>query len=188
MVVWILLCTFCVKDTSCTATSNLNNLLLFFTFVVLVFYTNETNLLREEAQKQNITAIRPVVIPYFKENVVLARNKANGIAVNIYLLELERNEVKNQFKFSGQDINPFALALNDQFSFSRDSLKECDSSHIKVLLPYTSKLIDTITQHKNGVVVCLVYSDLDDRRYYTVAYASPGSTTFDNRLEFGKLD
>lgn len=185
VVVWILLCTFYVEGTSCTSASGLNNFLLFLTFIVLVVYTNETNRLREEAQKQNIMDIRPVVIPYFQGGAVLAKNKAEGIAINIYLLEWHEEE----FKISGSDINPFALAPNDEFHFNKDQLKQYDPSVIKELLPYTperiSELIKTITSHKTAI--CLVYSDLDDRGYYTVSYAKPGSTAGDNRLEIGKL-
>lgn len=193
-----------------TGLSVLNNLIVFFTLVVIIYYTYETTKLREEAQKQNITAIRPVVIPYpavyqgdkdgkiaLDENgepvsLLPVINKGRGLALNIYLLIWNKNEEK--FIISKPENTPRALAPlgddRDKFNFTIKLLKELEPKSIIELLPYASKLIKIIPQKKEDACCC-IYSDLEDREYYTILY---GMTLESNvggvdagRIEIGKL-
>jgi len=170
---------YCVsmKDNSCF--NILNNLILFLTLFVLVIYTIETTKIRKESQKQSVTSIRPVLIPYFPQSgEIAASNEGNGVAINIYILKFDTEK----FRFLKESVSPRLCGHREpslkEFKFTDDKFEILESYSIKQRLPYVSKHIDTILK-KNEHTVCLIYSDLDGRKYHTTGY---GNSPFETGL------
>ncbi len=63
----------------------LANLLLFWTLIVIFWYSYETLRLRRESQKQNVTSIRPYLNLYWSKSrqKLIIRNIGKGIAVGV---------------------------------------------------------------------------------------------------------
>lgn len=65
---------------------SINIIIIFFTFLAILWYSYETLKLRKEAQKQNITSIRPyLILQWGKDGRLGIFNKGKGVVVNIVL-------------------------------------------------------------------------------------------------------
>jgi hypothetical protein len=166
-----------------TFLSLLNTIILFSTFLVVAYYTYETQRMREEVAKQTSLSLVPVLTmvmnPDKTSSALMVKNRGNGPAFNIGLFVYDED---GRFMATSNNEVVMALPVDGQYPF--DNLEYVDSISLKQRFEEASHLIDTMPSRGKNLL-CIIYCDLNGKRYYTMINAR--NPKYGQFIEFKEL-
>lgn len=150
--------------------SNYETWILLITYVGLVYYAEETKLLREQAQAQNDAQLRPFLVAGWDEGFdqkIYLKNMGEGIALHIHIEREPSPAIYGDWKYIYKFDSITSIRPSDPagvtISYREDTKLAYDKNSVTIeLMP--PKLMSPVNKYR----LIIRYQDIVGRRYKTI--------------------
>jgi hypothetical protein len=158
--------TIVIKILSNIGMSLTSDLIMWFTFIAIIWYSYETLELRREAQRQNLTLIAPIVILYIDNEEIIAENIGNGPAFELSIDKIYLVKEKGIEAVFNLDLGQNLLKKGE-----KKPLKGTVEINGEKILDSTSYIKPKYTDKE--FLININYLDMYRNRYYSKIKTSP---------------
>jgi len=142
--------------------SSISDGILAITAIIILWYTLETSMMRQEVTKQNILLTRPIVVIELSDQKAFFRNDGKGPALNIHISEIKVESISKNKSATNYEIPAISYMRQD----SKEEMKlfkknKFDGSHGTVSEP------DDFFQIGNSIQAIIRYKDVEGTEYQT---------------------
>jgi len=161
-----------------------NLVVLSFTLLFLIFYTNYTKGILDKTHEANQLSQQPLLDFWAEyETPFKFENKGTGPALNIILLQKSTQEDKISIVMEKYIIS--ALAVGKTAVIPQSSLVNLKKQTVIERIPYATNLIEELSQKENNWLG-LIYEDIFKNKFYTIINGV--GNNYDEMIQFKKIN